>query len=307
MEYIKNTTHFNIKENTAISLGKFDGIHKGHEYLMKEIIKAKETYKLASVAFTFDMPTRILSDPESDEYVITTNEEKAHVFECIGIDYLVECPLVDEIMKMEPEAFIKKLCDELHMKYVVVGPDFHFGYKRKGDYNTLIKYSKKYGYKVKVVHKLKDDGKDISSTRIREAIKLGLMEDANRLLGYNYFIEGVVIHGNQIGRKMSIPTVNIAVPENKILPPFGVYATEIVIDGKIYKGASNIGVKPTIKGDNAVGVETNLFDFSGDIYDEKISVHFIKYIRPEKKFESIEELKKQIEKDVVTIKAVLNC
>ncbi|MCR5272210.1 MAG: bifunctional riboflavin kinase/FAD synthetase [Lachnospiraceae bacterium] len=303
MEYIRNKTEFNIKENTAVSLGKFDGIHRGHDLLMQKVI-AKKKENLASLAFTFDMPTRKLQDPKADDKVITTNSEKALVFERIGIDYLIECPLVDEVMKMEPEAFIKKLCDELHMKYVVVGPDFHFGYKRAGDYNTLIKYQKKYGYEVEVVHKLKDDGWDISSTRIRDALKKGLISDVNRLLGYDYFMEGVVIHGNQIGRKMSIPTVNIAIPENKELPPFGVYATITEISGKSYCGATNIGIKPTIPGENKVGAETNLFDFNGDIYDERIIVKFYKYIRPEKKFESIEELKSQIEKDVEAIKDV---
>ncbi|MCR5469057.1 MAG: bifunctional riboflavin kinase/FAD synthetase [Lachnospiraceae bacterium] len=303
MIYIKDTTNFDIKENTAVSLGKFDGLHRGHEYLINKVLE-KKSKGLSSVAFTFNLPTAVLSNPDYDNKVITTNREKAMIFEKTGIDYLIECPLVDEIMKLSPEEFIIKLVNELHMKYVVVGPDFHFGYKRSGDYNTLIKYSKKYDYEVEVVHKVQDDGRDISSTRIREALKYGLLEEANRLLGYKYFIEGTVVHGNRIGHKMDIPTVNLLIPDNKQLPPFGVYATETVIGGKIYYGATNIGVKPTIKGNNKIGAETNLFDFHDDIYDENICTMFCKYIRPEKKFDSIEELRVQIEKDVNAIKDV---
>jgi len=292
MIYIKDTTSFNIKEKTAVSLGKFDGVHRGHELLMEELLGKKED-GLKSVAFAFDVPFA--------DYVITTASEKIKILEKVGLDYFINCPLNEEVMHMQPEEFIKKLVDELNMKFVVVGTDFRFGYKRSGDYKVLQDFQEKYGYEVKVVSKVQDNGQDIGSTRIREALLKGDIEEANRLLGYAFFIDGKVSHGNQIGRKMSIPTVNVIIPEKKKLLPFGVYATETMIGGRKYKGATNVGVKPTVEGYNPVAIETNLFDFNDEIYSEEISTLFYKFIRPERKFDNLDELKSQIQRDIKEI------
>jgi len=292
MIYIKDTTSFNIKEETAVSLGKFDGVHRGHELLMNELLN-KKNMGLKSVAFAFDIPFT--------DYVITTASEKLKILENVGLDYFINCPFNEQLMHMQPEEFIKKLVDELNMKFVVVGTDFRFGYQRAGDYKVLQDFQEKYGYEVKVVPKVQDNGQDIGSTRIREALLKGDLDEANRLLGYPFFIDGKVSHGNQIGRRMSIPTVNVIVPEKKQLLPFGVYATETIIGGKRYKGATNIGVKPTVEGNNPVAIETNLFDFNDDIYSEEISTLFYKFIRPEKKFDNLADLKSQIQKDIIEI------
>ena len=301
MEYIRNTTDFYIEENTAISLGKFDGIHRGHELLLEHLAK-KKAEGLKAVLFTFDIPPR-KNIEQVEAKVLTTNEEKMHLCSRHGIDYLVECPFTREIMCMEAEDFIEKITRQLHVKCIVVGEDFHFGHNRRGDYHMLMTYQRQYGYEVVVVEKIKEDDRDISSTFVREEIAKGNVEKANHLLGYPYFVTSVVTHGNQIGRTIGIPTVNQIPPREKLLPPNGVYITEIDINGKKYRGVTNVGCKPTIEGDNPIGVETHVLDFSDDVYDKLVTVEFLQRVRRERKFTSIEALKEQMQKDIATARA----
>lgn len=296
MKYIRNTTDFYIEENTVLSLGKFDGIHRGHELLI-EHLAAKKEEGLASAIFTFDIPPR-KNVEKLEAKVLTTNEEKIHIFEHVGIDYVVECPFTKEIMCMEAEAFIEKIVQQLRVKCMVVGEDFHFGHNRRGNYQMLREYADQYGYEVIVVKKMKEDARDISSTFVREEITKGNIEKANHLLGYRYFVTGVVEHGNQIGRTIGIPTINQIPPEEKLLPPNGVYITEVYIDERKYRGITNVGYKPTIEGKNPIGVETHLLDFKEDVYEKIATVEFVKRVREERKFASIEELKEQMQNDI---------
>lgn len=296
MKYIRNTTDFYIEENTVLSLGKFDGIHRGHELLL-EHLAAKKEEGLSSVIFTFDIPPR-KNVQQVEAKVLTTNEEKMHIFKQQGIDYLVECPFTKEIMCMEAEDFIEKIVRQLHVKCVVVGADFHFGHNRRGDYQMLQKYAEQYGYEVIVVEKMQEDDRDISSTFVREEIAKGNIKKANHLLGYRYFVTSVVEHGNQIGRTIGIPTINQLPPEEKLLPPNGVYITEVYIEEEKYRGVTNVGCKPTIEGRNPIGVETHLLDFGGDVYDRVVTVEFIDRVREERKFASIDDLKAQMQNDI---------
>lgn len=298
MKYIRNTLDFHVEEPTAVTLGKFDGLHRGHDLLMQTVLQYSKNYNAASVAFTFDMPPRNRVE-EIVANVLTTNEEKQYIFEKQGIDYLIECPFTPEVMAMEPKDFIAWISSSLHMKYVVVGDDFRFGHKRAGDYRTLQQYEEEYGYKTVVIDKLKDSNRDISSTYVREKIADGNIRKANQLLGYKYFIKSEIVHGKKLGRRIGIPTINMILPANKLLPPNGVYVTEVLVDGNLYMGVTNIGCKPTVSEENIIGVETYIDNFNQDIYGEKIEVSFIDYIRPEQKFASIEELKAQMESDIV--------
>ena len=297
MEYIRKTLEFKIEEPTAVTLGKFDGLHRGHEFLMQTVLECKKRYQVASVAFTFDMPPRNRVE-EIVANVLTTNEEKQYIFEKQGIDYLIECPFTPEVMAMEPKEFIGWIANSLNMKYVVVGDDFRFGHKRAGDYHTLLRYEKEYGYKTIVLDKLKDSNRDISSTYVREKIADGNIRKANDLLGYNYFIKSEILHGKKLGRRIGMPTINMILPEHKLLPPNGVYVTEVLVEGKKYMGVTNIGYKPTVSEEHIVGVETYIDNFSQDLYGEKIVVSFLEFIRPEMKFSSIEELKVQMASDI---------
>ncbi len=297
MEYIKNTLKFHVDEPTVITLGKFDGLHRGHELLMESLHEKCSVNGYKSVVFTFDMPPRQQTQGIVGQ-VITTNEEKHDIFEQAGIDYLIECPFTTELMCMEPEAFIAWITRSLTVKCIVVGTDFRFGHNRTGDYKLLQTYAPVYGYEVIVVNKMQEDGRDISSTYIREEIQKGNIKKANHLLGYEYFVKSMVVHGNQIGRTIGIPTINMILPEEKILPPFGVYVTRVMIDEMWFMGVTNVGCKPTIEGNNPVGVETYIIDFCQDVYDKVISVQFLDFIRPEMKFPSLDALKSQMYSDI---------
>lgn len=297
MKYIKNTLDFYIEEPTVVTLGKFDGLHRGHEKLMQALLKYKETHQLASVAFTFDIPPRNRLEDISAK-VLTTNEEKEYIFATSGIDYLIECPFTRDVMCMEPKAFIAWVVKALHMKCVVVGDDFHFGYQRSGDYQVLMQYEKEFGYETIVVEKMKDNDRDISSTYVREEIAAGKLQKANELLGYPYFIKSDVVHGKKLGRTIGVPTINMVLPDNKLLPPNGVYVSEVLADGQKYIGVTNVGCKPTVTDAHLVGVETYIIDFDRMVYGDSIVVSFLEYVRPEIKFNSIEELKAQLESDI---------
>ena len=296
MIYLRGTTDFNIEESTVITFGKFDGIHRGHRLLLDTVLE-KKADDLKAVVFTFDIPPRKKVEDDRGD-VLTTNEEKMHIFENIGIDYVVECPFTEEIRNMDAVDFIRMMVEKLHVKYMVVGTDFHFGHNRMGDYQLLLEYADKFGYEVQVIEKIQSDGRDISSTYIREYIKEGNIEKANELLGYSFFVQGIVEHGKEIGRTIGFPTVNLVPEADKLLPPFGVYITKILIGGEEYCGITNVGCKPTIEGDNPIGVETHVLDFSDDVYDMAVEVEFLHRIRAEVKFASIDELKAQLQQDI---------
>jgi riboflavin kinase/FMN adenylyltransferase len=303
MKYFKNSTDFYVEEPTVLTLGKFDGIHRGHELLIEKLNEKKQD-GLATVIFTFDIPPRKQVD-NAQAHVLTTNEERMHRFERMGIDYLVECPFTPEIMHMEPEDFIEKIVRQLHVKCIVAGTDFHFGHNRRGDYHMLRELAAQYGYEALILKKMQEDDRDISSTFVREEIRKGNLEKANHLLGYRYFVTGRVEHGYQIGRTIGIPTINQIPPAEKLLPPNGVYVTEVIVGEKSYGGVTNVGCKPTIAGEHPIGVETHLLDFAGDIYDTVVTVEFLTRVREERRFESVEALKEQMQCDIAYARSFL--
>ncbi len=289
MVIIKHTTEFQTEEGTAVSLGKFDGLHQGHRLLIDRILDKKQE-GLASLIFTFDFGERP---------ALTLPEERRELLRRRQLDYLVECPFVPALAHMEPEDFVTKILKErLHAKYLAVGTDFRFGYQRRGDYRLLQQMSSSCGFQVEVVEKACWKGREISSTYIREELKLGHMEQVNQLLGYAYSVTGEVLHGRQIGRTLGMPTTNVLPKEQKLLPPNGVYATRTLIAGEVFEGITNIGYKPTVGGETRKGVETYLFDLDRNLYGEIIQVQFYGYERPERRFPSLEALKAQIESDV---------
>lgn len=295
MRYERDFRNLQLTENTVLSLGKFDGLHRGHGLLMDAVLEKAKT-GLKACVFTFDIPPNQAMDGE--QQVITTNEEKKRLFGERGIDCLIECPFTEEIKHMEAERFIEEIVSRLCARWIVIGTDFHFGHGRRGDHELLQSYAGHYGYSVQAVPKIQYKGRDISSTYIREELAKGNMELANELLGYPYFIQGKIIHGNQVGRKIGFPTANIQPPAQKLLPPFGVYISRIWIDGQQYSGITNIGRKPTIQGSNPVGAETYIYGFEGDAYGKEARVDILHFERPEMKFEGVEGLRRQLEKDI---------
>lgn len=307
MEYIRQSMTFEIEGPTVLSLGKFDGLHRGHELLMEYMAEKKQEEKdLKAVIFTFDIPPRErVQDIQAQ--VITTAAEKEKLFERAGIDYVIECPFTRQVMCMEPEEFIHKIVTSCHVKHIVVGTDFRFGHKRRGDYRMLRQFASHYGYDVKVVDKIQADGRDISSTFVREEIMAGNINKANALLGYSFFVEGTVILGRQMGKEvLNVPTINLVPPEEKLLPPFGVYITETEWKQRRCRGITNVGRKPTVEGENPVGVETHLFDISENLYGEKVRIRFLEFVRPEQRFPSLLALKEQMQRDIAYGKHYFN-
>lgn len=289
MRIIEGTTEFQVQEKTAISIGKFDGLHQGHQLLVERIVKKKQE-GLKALIFTFDF---------GDRPVLLLPEERRKMLRKWGVDYLLECPFVESISHMEAEEFVRKiLVERLHVRYLAVGTDFRFGCQRRGDYRLLQRLSAECGYEVEVVEKACWQGEEISSSRIRRELEQGRMELVNQLLGYAYSVTGEVLHGRKIGRTLGMPTTNIVPSERKLLPPNGVYATRTVIAGELFEGITNIGYKPTVGAEPRKGVETYLFDLDRNLYGEILTVRFYGYERPERKFDSLEELKKRIGQDV---------
>ena len=295
MRILKDITHLQLN-NTAVAIGKFDGIHKGHKLIMDELINSKKD-GLTSVVFTFSKSPYSIVDHKDSKYILT-NSEKYSFYEKIGVDIVIEYPMTEELIFMDREIFLKNiLIEKLGMKKIICGDDFRFGHNRLGDIDFLKKNSEIYHYQLKVFEKLIDNEKEISSTLVRDMISVGNIEKANDLLGYPYTIIGKVVHGNEIGRKINFPTANIIPYEDKILPPNGVYFSITNISGKEYCCITNIGNKPTVTNEKKIIVETNVLDFSGNLYDSLLEIKLYKFHRKERKFENLESLKNQISYD----------
>lgn len=283
MEYLNIDGEFPKLANCAVTMGKFDGIHRGHQKLVEKI---KERKALGEQAVLFAI--------DASSNMILTSQERASLLERMGVDVLVECRLDDRIRHMRAENFIKEiLMGDLGASYVVVGEDNRFGFERKGTPELLKEFGRKYGFSVDILPKEMDGKRKISSTFIREELKKGNMEKISSLMGMNYFVEGDVVHGRGMGHKVLLPTTNLVPPKSKILPPNGVYVTTSYFDGRTYGGITNIGCKPTV-GESFIGVETYLFDCDEDLYGKKCRVDFKKFLRPEKKFPSLEALKARL-------------
>jgi riboflavin kinase/FMN adenylyltransferase len=295
MKYITETG-FKLY-NTAVSLGKFDGLHIGHRCLIDYVISMKKQ-GYQSAMFTFDLhPSALLSEKEVS--LIYTKEEKKMLLKQMNLDVLVSYPFTEETAAMAPGDFVKKiLIDKMDAKIIAVGEDFRFGHNREGDVALLQELSEVYGYQLKIFKKVTYENEIVSSSKIREELKKGNMKLVNQMLGAPYVIIGKVLHGRKIGRTIGMPTTNLIPAEDKLLPPNGVYASITKINGKEYPGISNIGYKPTVGADPNKGLETFIFDFDGDLYGKTIEVQLHAYERGEKMFKSLDDLKAQMQKDI---------
>lgn len=279
--------------NTAVALGKFQGLHKGHLLLIDTILELAKKEGLDSVVFTINI---------NNSKMINTRADREEILKALGVDNHVDCDFTPEFAAMKPYEFIKNvLYTKLKAKYVVVGTDFCFGYKREGTVETLMKYQDEFGYKVMPIEKLSVKGQVVSSTAIRQFIEQGKMDDVQSFMGRSYFIRGAVAEGRKLGRTIDFPTVNIYPACDKLLPPYGAYETRVNIDGIIYKAITNIGDNPTISHNNKVTIETHVIDFEGDLYNRDIKVEFVRFIREQKRFKDVSELRKQLLVDKASV------
>lgn len=306
MEFIKGIDNYKVNKSSSITIGKFDALHKGHQLLVENIVKNSGLGVSVAIVFS-ESPRLTFSESTSTKrFIITKNERKA-MLEKMGVDYLLELNFDEKMQKTTPVDFIKLLKNKLNMSYICIGEDFNFGYKGKGDANLLYELKDEYNFTLDVEKKLKYKDKYISSTRIRECISKGELDDANEMLGYSFFTKNVVVTGNRIGRTINYPTINLLPQDDKLLPPKGVYATSTKIGNKEFFGMTNIGVRPTIHEEKKyLSVETHLFDFDEDIYEKEVEVSFLRYLREEIKFSCVDELKQQIRKDEESVREYLH-
>ena len=280
----------------VIALGKFDGIHVGHRKLIDEVIKRKSN-ELKSAVFTFDKSILEFNDP--DLLPIMREEERIRLFEELGIDYMASYTFDDNLMNMTREEFTRDiLIGRLSAKVVVIGEDFRFGKGREGSALWLKEMSSEYGIEVVIVPDVTEGEIRVSSSMIREYLSNGDIVKANEMLGRPYSIEGQIIHGRELGRTIGIPTTNVRMPAEQFVPLKGVYVTRNYIEGELVYGVTNIGFKPTVNGHHLLA-ETNLFDFSKDVYGREMKIELLEFIRPEKKFGSVMELQSEMENNIL--------
>lgn len=302
MEIIANTTEFQLNRDTAVAIGKFDGIHIGHRRLLQEILKRKEM-GLCTCVFTFDPPPHMLFGPV-DRKVLSTREEKRAIFEHLGVDILVEFPMNRETAGMEPEVFAREILGKrMRAKYLAAGTDLSFGAKGAGNAVLLEQMAPELGLEVETIEKVYLQGCEVSSTWLRDCVEHGDMEAAEKLMGMPYMVSGNVVNGNKIGRTLGFPTINVLPDEGKLLPPCGVYFSEVLLGKERYPAISNVGYKPTVTAERQLGVETYLYDFNRMVYGENVEIYLKRFYREEQCFESLEALREQLKTDIIEGKA----
>jgi riboflavin kinase/FMN adenylyltransferase len=273
---------------TAVTIGKFDGFHRGHRLLLEKL-KAFSEQGLTPIVIRIRFPGEMILSEEEDLEILSE----------YGSPELVTIPFTEEFAGKSPEEFVREiLYDRYKAREIVVGRDFRFGNERSGDVRTLSSLGEKYGFNVTTVEKLVASGETVSSSRIRGLIKEGNIEEAESLLGHPIKLTDEVRHGKELGRTLGFPTINQIPSDDRILPRFGVYRSEVSFDGEIYTGLTNLGLRPTVENAVTPVMETYIVGFSGDLYGKTVTVKLVHFIRPEVHFNSVNELKNQMMKDL---------
>ena len=284
MKYVRERKELSLQGPSVVTLGKFNGMHRGHQKLIRRVLELGRSGH-ETVVCAFETPSRRL----------LTGAERYSLLEGMGIDTLAECQMDARLMHMLPDEFIRRvLLEQMHAGWVVVGSDFKFGYQRKGNAAYLKKMGQEYGFHVEILDKEMDGSRPISSTYIREQLNEGHIEKVNSLLGYTFSTTGEVVHGRGLGHTIGIPTTNLIPPKEKLMPPNGVYATRSRFPHREYLGITNVGYKPTVGGEDFLGVETYLFDCREDLYGVQSTVSFYRFLRYERRFASLQQLKEQL-------------
>ena len=298
MIFLNQLDQISIDGRTAVMIGKFDGLHKGHQLLLKNVLKEKQNGLLSCVV-TFDFSAY---DGIPKKGLITA-EAMTELLKEAGVDYYVRLPFTDEFASMRAEDFIcHVLVEKLHVQKIYCGPDFRFGRGRRGSTDMLKAFGSEQGFDVTILDKTAAFGTEISSSVIRSYLTEGKIRQANEALGRPYTISGTVIHGRFLATEFGYPTINIVPEADLFLPRFGVYYVRVLMDGRWYDGMANIGVKPTVTDDDVALLETYLLDTSGNFYDKFTRTEFVEFVRPERKFESLKALERQIADDLLKVR-----
>lgn len=283
-------------KNIVVALGMFDGVHIGHQSIIRRAVELAQEIDGTAVVFTFsNHPLSVLA-PTAMPKQIGNNLLRQQRLEELGVDVLLSIPFTKDFARKSPTEFMQLLKQFLAPRCVVTGPNYTFGAKGKGTQRQLLRESSAYGFRAEVCQAVLRDGRAVSSTRIRGLIDLGKLMEANDFLGYPFSVVDRVIHGDRRGRTLGFPTANLAIPDTRVMLPNGVYACEVIYDGTFYNGLANIGNNPTFAGCSR-RLEVNIRDFKQDIYDRILTVRFLAKLREEKKFAGKEALIAQIQQD----------
>jgi riboflavin kinase/FMN adenylyltransferase len=295
-------------KNIVLTMGFFDGVHRGHKALTNLVLQRSKELNLNSAVLTFWPHPRLVlnKDPHKLRFLTTLNE-KSKIFSRLGFDFFIIQEFTPSIASMSADVFIKFLVESYNVKHIIIGKDHRFGKKAEGNIATLEYFSTKLHYTFEEVEIIEEYDTNISSTKIREALRNGYLEKANEMLGYPYLLTGTIETGNQIGRKIGFPTANIRpIDPLKLIPAEGVYAVLLNLSGRFEKGMMNIGTRPTIDNNLNITIEVHILNFNEDIYNQKIDIAIIERIRDEQKFSDIEQLKTQLEFDRKNVSNILD-
>lgn len=287
---------------SIVTIGTFDGVHLGHQKIIKRLVELKKQQGGEVVVFTFDPhPRKVLFPEQKDLKLITTTQEKCEVLKHYGVDHILVFPFTKEFSQIQAEKYVSEIIIKgLKTKTLVIGYDHRFGSNREGNIDTLKKLSEQYHFTVEEIPAQEINQLNVSSTRIRKAIEEGDIQTANEFLGYSFFMTGEVVKGKQLGRTIGYPTANLWIKDaDKLIPKIGVYAVDVKIENNHYRGMLNIGTNPTTDSDQSIKIEVNIFDFNEDVYGKTISIEFVKRIRDEKKFANLDELKSALANDKI--------
>ena len=298
MKTIHGIENFPASEGSIVTIGTFDGVHLGHQQILKQLIDTSQQSKLKSVLLTFFPHPRMVLQPDISMRLIQTIEEREKALRKTGLDYLVIHPFSEKFSRLSADDYVKQiLVDKLNVRKVVVGYDHRFGRNRTASLEDMYSYADIYDFEVIEIDAKKIKSTAVSSTKIRKAIDQGDIALANSYLGDPFTLEGVVVHGDKRGRELSYPTANIELQnKHKIIPKQGVYLIQSELDNRVVYGMMNIGTKPTFDTTNP-SIEVHFFDWNGDLYDQTLQVKLLKWVREEQKFDSVEELQAQIHAD----------
>ena len=298
MKIYNSIQEFTSDNKTIATLGTFDGVHKGHKTILEKLTKSSKSSGHESVVLTFFPHPRMVLQQNTGIELLNTMKEKAFLLDECGINNLIVHPFDKAFSRLTAEDFVKTvLVEQLNISKIIIGYDHRFGRNRTATIDDLIYFGEQYGFEVEQISALEVNEVSVSSTKIRNALNEGDVTTANEFLGYNYFITGKVVKGEQRGRTIGFPTANIAIPEDyKLIPDKGVYVASAEIDGTVVKGMMNIGNRPTVNGTNQ-SIEVHFFDLDKDLYGKELRVSLHKRLRNEEKFASVDALKQQLIED----------
>ncbi len=298
MKIIQTISNFNSLEKTVVTIGTFDGIHIGHQKILKDLIETAKKENKKSVLLTFFPHPKMVLQKEVTIQLLNTIEEKSSLLEKMGLDYLIIHPFSKEFSRLTALDFVRDiLVNQLNTSRLIIGYDHHFGKNREGNIHQLKEYSSLYDFNVEEIPAQDIDNVSVSSTKIRNALQEGSLKTANNYLGYNYMLNGTVVNGKSLGGKIGFPTANLEVNETyKLIPKTGVYIIKTVIDSVLFYGMMNIGFRPTVSGKDQT-IEAHLFNFNKDLYGKNLRLELLYFLREEKKFDSIDDLIVQLKLD----------